>query len=59
MSVATCEDIYIEHWEKKKITMGVDVFSINFLKEIAGAKPELDVVHRGPDCQGLSHRGFI
>lgn len=35
----------VEHWGK--ITMGVEVFSINFLKEIAGAKPELDVVYRG------------
>lgn len=31
------------------------MFSINFLKEIAGTKPELDVVHRG---QGLGHRAL-
>lgn len=34
------------------------MFSINFLKEIAGAKPELDVVHRVPACQGLGHRAL-
>lgn len=39
--------------------MGVEVFSINFLKEITGAMPELDMVHRGPACQVLGHRDFI
>lgn len=40
---------------EKKLTVRLDVFFINFLKEIIGAKPEVDMVHRGAACQGPAH----
>lgn len=41
--------------EGKKLTLRLEVFLINFLKEIIGEKPEVDMVHRGAACQGPAH----
>lgn len=35
------------------------MFLINLLKEIIGAKPELDMIHRGAACQGPAHELYV